>query len=176
MRARPIVLGATAALLTVATLGASTGNAAAARKRPVKLEGTVNVHGTEKVSAKADASLTVALDDFFLSPTFVKAKAGQRIEIEIENEGGATHTFTSDALGVDEQLSPGETTAVEITVPSSGSAFRVYCRFHEASGMQGAVFTKKGARPSSATSSSGGSGSSGSSGSPGSSGAGIPGY
>ena len=90
----------------VLTLGA--GPATAASKKPVKLEGTVNVHGTKDVSKKSSATLAVELDDFFFGPTFIKAKAGEKVTLELENEGNAPHTFTSDRLGVDEQVAPGE--------------------------------------------------------------------
>jgi plastocyanin len=122
-----------------------TGGAAAAAKRPVKLSGTVNVHGTRDVSTSSDAELEMELDNFSFGPTFVKAKAGQTITLELENEGSAPHTLTSDALGVDEELAPGRSTSVELTVPSSGKAFLFFCRFHEAAGMKGAVYVKKGA-------------------------------
>ena len=147
----------------VLTLGA--GPATAASKKPVKLEGTVNVHGTKDVSKKSSATLAVELDDFYFGPTFIKAKAGEKVTLELENEGNAPHTFTSDKLGVDEQVAPGDSATLEITVPSSGAAFRFFCQFHEGQGMQGAVFTKSGGSVTAAGATSGGSGSSSSSGS-----------
>jgi plastocyanin len=128
-----------------------TGGAAAAAKQPVKLSGTVNVHGNRDVSTSSDAELEMELDNFYYGPTFVKAKAGQTITLELENEGSAPHTLTSDALGVDEELKPGQSASVEITVPSSGKAFLFFCRFHEAAGMKGAVYVKKGAKVTSSS-------------------------
>ena len=149
MRRGVTALGLTA-MLTLGVLGASVLPAGAA-KSPVKLSGTVNDEGTKDVSKKSSATLDVELDNFSFGPTFVKAKKGETITLELENESAAPHTFTSDVLGVDEQVSPGQSASVEITVPSSGNAFRFYCRFHQSAGMQGAVFTKAGAKVSTAT-------------------------
>ena len=132
-------------LVTAGVLGLGSLPAGAAEK-PVKLSGTVNVQGNKDVSKKADAELDMELDNFYFGPTFVKAKAGQTVTLELENEGSAPHTFTSRTLDVDEEVSPGDSTTVEITIPSSGKAFRFFCRFHEGSGMQGAVYTTSGAK------------------------------
>jgi plastocyanin len=163
---RVAILAALAAL--VVTLAA--GPAMAAGKKPVKLEGTVNVHGSKDVSSKSSAKLDVELDNFYFGPTFVKAKAGEKLTLELENEGSAPHTFTSDVLDVDQQLSPGDKMTIEVTVPSDGNAFRFYCRFHQGSGMQGAIYTKAGATATATGTSTGSSGSSGSKGSSGKSG------
>jgi plastocyanin len=140
---RRAVVAAAVAVLTIGVVGGATAWAAT---KPVKLSGTVNVHGKDDVSRSSDAELEMELDNFYFGPTFVKVKAGQTISLELENEGSAPHTLTSDALGVDEELEPGQTASVEITVPSSGKAFRFFCRFHEAAGMQGAVYVKKGVK------------------------------
>ncbi len=129
--------------LTVGLLG---GGAAWAAKQPVRLSGSVNVHGKTNVSRSSGGELEMELDNFYFGPTFVKAKAGQTLALELENESSAPHTFTSDALDVDEELAAGETASVEITLPSSGKAFLFFCRFHEAAGMKGAVYIKKGVK------------------------------
>jgi plastocyanin len=137
---------ATTALVAVAVGLVGGGSSWAATKKPVRLSGTVNVEGKADVSRSSDAELEMELDNFYFGPTFVKAKAGQTITLELENEGSAPHTFTSDALGVDEEVASGQSASVEITVPSSGKAFLFFCRFHDAAGMKGAVYVKKGAK------------------------------
>ncbi len=105
-------------------------------KAPVSLAGTTNNHGTKTASGETE----VELDDFYFGPTFIKAKAGQKIEIELKNEGKAVHTFTSTDLGnVDEQLAAGTSKKITVTAPASGHAL-FFCRFHQGQGMQGAVF------------------------------------
>lgn len=78
------------------------------------------------------------LDDFSFGPTFVRATAGQTFTLELENKGKEPHTFTSTALGIDEQLEPGQKRTITVTAPQRGSTL-VTCRLHQALGMQGAI-------------------------------------
>lgn len=102
---------------------------------PVSLSGTVTNKGTKTASG----SMEIELDDLYFNPTFVKATPGQKITIELKNEGKQAHTFTSTALGVDEELAAGTTKKITITAPQTGNS-PWFCRFHVGAGMQGAVF------------------------------------
>jgi plastocyanin len=116
-------------------------------KAPVTLSGTVNNHGNQDVSGKgSSAAIELEADDFYFNPTFVKAATGQKVTVEVKNEGKAAHTFTVDQLGIDQQVDPGKTAKVEVQLPSSG-AVAWYCRFHRARGMQGAFYFNEGDRP-----------------------------
>jgi plastocyanin len=117
--------------------GGSTGTAAAAA--PVQLSGTVTDKGSKTLGSGA-TTLELEADDFSFTPTFVKATPGQQLTVEIENQGSATHTFTSAELGVDQEVAPGAKESVSITVPTTGAA-GFFCRFHRSSGMQGAIYT-----------------------------------
>jgi plastocyanin len=107
---------------------------------PVSLPGTTN--GGSQGDATS-GSIEVKLEDFSIDPTFIKAAPGSKVKVSLKNAGGAPHTFTSTALGVDETLQPGASKDVEVTLPSSG-ATEFHCKFHQASGMQGAFFSKDG--------------------------------
>ena len=100
---------------------------------PVSLEGTVTNHGTKTASGRME----LELDDFYFGPTFIKATPGQRITIELHNEGDAPHTFTMGS--VDEELQPGAKRTITVTAPQTGS-MTFTCRFHLLQGMQGAIF------------------------------------
>jgi plastocyanin len=105
---------------------------------PVSLPGSTNNKGTKDLSAKGAAtSVEVEQDDFYFNPTFLKVAPGQKITVELKNEGKSAHTFTSTQLGVDKELQPDSKATVTVTVPMSGTAV-FYCRFHRSSGMQGA--------------------------------------
>ncbi len=156
------LLAAAAALVFVFAAGP----VSAATKAPVKLGQKVNVKGTKDVSSKSTAKLDMELDDKYFAPTFIKAKAGEKITLEMENEGNLPHTFTSDGLAVDQQVDPGKSAKLTFTVPSDGQVFQFHCTFHETAGMVGGVYTKAGASATStgtptpaATNSSSGSGS-----------------
>jgi plastocyanin len=78
----------------------------------------------------------------------VKVSRGEKVTVELKNEGGTTHTFTSTALHVDKQVGPDKSAKVTFTVPSTGSAFQFHCDFHESMGMKGAIYTKAGGKAS----------------------------
>jgi len=106
----------------------------------VQLSGQVTNKGTKDISGKgASTDLELDADDFYFNPTFIKAAPGQKVTLEIKNEGSATHTFTSPTLNIDQEIAPDKSVKVDVTMPMSGTA-AWYCRFHRSSGMQGAFF------------------------------------
>ena len=127
----------------------------------MQLAGSTTNKGTKDVSG---SSVDVELDDFYFSPTFLKGGTpGSTITVHLKNEGKASHTFTSAALGVDQTIAPDQTADVQVTLPQSG-ATEFHCKFHQQSnGMQGAFFFKDGdtvagGAPASSSSSSAGGG------------------
>jgi plastocyanin len=97
---------------------------------------SANNHGEADVAG--DTSLEFEIDDFYFEPTVLEGEAGQSVTLEMFNEGEAQHTFTVDALRIDETLAPDARMSVEVTLPESG-ALMFYCRFHEGQGMLGAL-------------------------------------
>lgn len=135
---------ALAVLVSLSALGCAGGSAPSAKypapaspsaTPPVALAGKVNDHGTKKLGPATEVEIEA--DDFYFAPTFVSAAAGSAVRVVLKNEGKAGHTFTIDGAGVDQALEPGSTKTVRVQLPSSGS-LTFYCRFHRASGMQGA--------------------------------------
>jgi plastocyanin len=108
---------------------------------PVALAGTVNDHGSKDLGTATETE--IELDDFYFGPTYVRARPGTTLTIELENEGDAPHTFTIDGLGVDQTVQPGAKAEATVTLPASG-AVRFYCRFHQGQGMQGAFYFQPG--------------------------------
>src|SRR4051794_10032453 len=111
-----------------------------------------NNHGSKSASGETK----VELDDYYFEPTVLKGSPGQKITLELENEGNAEHTFTVDAQGVDQELEPGDEAKVTVTIPKSG-AISFYCKFHKDEGMAGALVAN-GSSPSSGSSGGGGGG------------------
>ena len=126
--------------------GTALAGVATKSKPPVTLEGKVNNKGEKTVKK---GKISVEADDFYFKPTFLKAKPGTTVTVSLKNEGKTQHTFTSDALGVDQTLNPDQKATVTVTLPASG-ATNFYCRFHGPTGtgtnqgMQGAFFSKNG--------------------------------
>jgi plastocyanin len=107
---------------------------------PVSLEGTVNDHGAGDIE---NDELELELDDNYFAPTFIRGTPGEKVTVKLRNEGNATHSFTSDALGVDEELGPDDSSSVTVTLPQEG-AVEFHCRFHGAQGMKGAFYFQEG--------------------------------
>ena len=93
-----------------------------------------NDHGTKTVSKETE----VELDDYYFKPTVIQGKAGQKVTLELRNEGKVEHSFVIDSQNIDKTLSPGEDAKVTVTIPASG-AVSFYCKFHKSEGMAGAL-------------------------------------
>lgn len=81
--------------------------------------------------------LTVTARDFSFDPNQVEVDGGGDVTLTFANDGEVPHTFTSDALGVDERAAPGQT--VEITFPAPDGEAEFHCSIHP--GMVGSVTT-----------------------------------
>ena len=111
-----------------------------------------NNHGTKTASGET----RVEMDDYYFSPTLLKGKPGQKVTLELENEGSVEHSFTIDSQSIDKVIAPGKDVKVTVTMPKSGSV-SFYCKFHKSSGMAGALVTSgSGAAPPTTTSGGGG--------------------
>jgi plastocyanin len=80
----------------------------------------------------------VELDDYYFKPTVIQGKAGQKVTLELKNEGKVEHSFVIDSQNIDKTLSPGQDAKVTVTIPASG-AVSFYCKFHKSEGMAGAL-------------------------------------
>lgn len=131
---------------------------------PVALSGPVDNRGVKDLTGLgSNIALELELDDFYFSPTFIKAVPGASVTLGLGNEGKAEHTFTIDALKVDKAVPAGQTGEVTFKLPESG-VVEFYCRIHFDRSMRGAFYFDSGATPpAAATFSTGAPSSSGSS-------------
>lgn len=90
----------------------------------------------ETTTEPAGDTVTVeALDNEF-SPAELEVAAGDT-ELTLDNTGQNPHTFTSEELGVDEEVSPGE--QATFTVAAEQGTYEFICRIHESLGMVGTL-------------------------------------
>ena len=102
----------------------------------IEIDGeTANDEGTEEVSG---ASVEFEEDDFYFEPTVLTGEPGQKVTLEITNEGDSEHNITIEDQGIDEDTEPGASTTVEAEIPESG-LIGFYCSYHEAQNMRGAL-------------------------------------
>jgi plastocyanin len=109
----------------------------------------VESHGAKDVSSES-GKVEVELDDYYFDPTILKGKPGQKVELELKNEGKTTHTFTIAEQSINKEIQPGDETEVEVTFPQSG-ALKFVCTFHQSQGMVGALQTSGSGASSSST-------------------------
>lgn len=81
-------------------------------------------------------ALTVTARDFSFDPNQVEVEGGE-VTLTFANDGEVPHTFTSDALGVDERAAPGQTVDITFEAPDGEAEF--HCTIHP--GMIGSVTT-----------------------------------
>jgi plastocyanin len=99
---------------------------------------TANDHGTKDVSGESEVE--VELDDDYFEPTVLEGTPGQKVTLELENEGGSEHNLTIDELQIDQDVEPGDKAEVEVTFPDSGT-LTFFCKYHRGQGMAGAFRT-----------------------------------
>ena len=68
----------------------------------------------------------------------LEGKAGEKVELELKNEGTVEHSFTVASQGIDKDLEPGDEGEVMVTIPKSG-AISFFCKYHKSEGMAGAL-------------------------------------
>src|SRR5262245_62511181 len=97
----------------------------------------VESHGTKDVSSES-GKVEIELYDNYFEPTVLKGKPGQMVELELKNEGSATHSFVLAEQSVDKVIQPGDETETDVKFPPNGE-LKFVCKFHEGEGMIGAL-------------------------------------
>ena len=97
----------------------------------------VESHGTKDVSGETGKVEIEMYDDYF-EPTVLEGTPGQKVTIELKNEGETAHTFTMAEQSIDQEVQPGDEAEADVTFPESGELTFI-CKFHESSGMVGAL-------------------------------------
>jgi plastocyanin len=95
-----------------------------------------NDHGTKDVSG--ESSLELEQDNFYFSPTILKGNAGEKLTLELSNEGSALHNFSITDQGIDQDVPSGQKAEVTVTFPQSGTLV-FFCKYHQTQGMVGAL-------------------------------------
>jgi plastocyanin len=140
MRAKVVVAAVLGAVLALA---AGCGGSGGGTEAESSEGGTTTVagqkandHGTKDVGGMS--SVDVEQDDFYFDPTVLKGRPGQKLSIELENEGKVEHNFTIPSQHVDQDVEAGQKATVMVTFPQSGT-LRFYCKYHSDRGMAGGL-------------------------------------
>ncbi len=138
MRMRiPALLAAVLALgLVVTACSKSSGSGGT-----ITLEGQkANDHGSKDVAGASSAELELDNDKsgYYFNPTVLKGTAGEKITLDLHNEGSALHNFSISGQTVDQDVQPDGKAEVTVTFPSSGTLV-FFCKYHQTLGMVGAL-------------------------------------
>ncbi len=110
-------------------------------------------------SGSGSNSVNVTMTDFKFDPATVNVTAGQKVTVNLKNNGSVAHTWTvmktpitgsytdanaSDVLFSSDQVQPGSTKTVTFTAPSTAGDYQVICTVpgHLEAGMQGHLVVK----------------------------------
>jgi plastocyanin len=103
---------------------------------------------SDKSSSNSSASTAAApagaksqnleLSDYRFDPKTIKGKPGQKVTLELKNEGKTEHNFTVESQHVNKDVEEGEDARVTVTLPKSGT-LQFFCEYHKAKGMVGTL-------------------------------------
>jgi plastocyanin len=134
MRTR--ILGVLAILLVLALVATACSKKESESKTITIAGQTANDHGTKEVSG--ESSLELEQDNFYFDPTVLKGTPGQKLTIELSNEGSALHNFSIPDQSIDQDVQPDAKGEVTVTFPDSGTLV-FFCKYHQSQGMVGAL-------------------------------------
>jgi len=120
---------------------ASATPAASAMAAPVQLSGTVNNHGSKTLSGMT-ATLDLEQDSYYFEPTFIKTDSGGHVTVTLKNVSKVEHNFSITSLNIDKDVEAGKTETVTVNLPAGTAPVSFFCKYHKASGMQGAFYFK----------------------------------
>jgi plastocyanin len=115
----------------------------AERPEPPQRPGTVVLGGEEATDrgtavVEEGADVALAAGDYYFEPTVLTGPPGADIDLVIRSAGRVTHNISLPEQQVDEDIAPGGSTEIRMTVPRTGSAV-FFCSYHRGRGMLGAL-------------------------------------
>jgi plastocyanin len=132
MRRGGLVIGALVAVLalTAGCGGGDEGGGGAAAT-------TAAPETTATTGGGGEDELKLTAQGFKWDQTTLQLQAGSQVKVEVSNQDSATHSFTFEAAGADQEVAGGEDATVTFTAPDAGG-YQFLCRFHPAA-MTGTV-------------------------------------
>jgi plastocyanin len=100
-------------------------------------------HGSERARLEPNGEQTINVDahDMAFRPKTITVEPHGEVVVTVRNTGKLSHTFTTDTPAGDVVLEPGDSRTVRFPAEAP---LRFFCRFHEASGMRGAICPAEG--------------------------------
>jgi plastocyanin len=74
--------------------------------------------------------VTVVATDFAFDTETLTLEAGESVELTLQNDGEAEHSFTSEDVGAEVEAEPGATASTTFTAPDEDGTFEFHCEYH----------------------------------------------
>lgn len=88
------------------------------------------------------SSVNVEMNDYYFSPSIIKATPGQKLTLNFSNHGTVEHNFTIASQGMSRDVPPQKAASVQVTLPSSG-LIAFFCKYHMTRGMAGELLARQ---------------------------------
>lgn len=123
--------------LVVAACGGTKGKPSPTCPSSAAFQGGVNDHGAVPATRASDS---LSAGDAFFAPTCVTRVAAGTVTLVLSNRGQVLHNISFPDQGIDQDVAPGETVAVQVKMGKEPLRFN--CKYHRLSGMVGALLPK----------------------------------
>jgi plastocyanin len=84
---------------------------------------------TSAPAAGGDNEIQLTAQGFKWSTTDLQLTSGTGYTVEVRNQDGATHNFTFEQAGADQDIAANEDAKVTFTAPAAGS-YEFFCKYH----------------------------------------------
>src|SRR5205809_4569147 len=102
----PMPAAALVLILALAACGGSSKSKESEKATTTTIGGqAVESHGTKDVSGET-GKVEIEMYDYYFEPTVLKGTPGQKVKLELKNEGNNAHTFTVSEQSVDQEVQP----------------------------------------------------------------------
>ena len=133
MRLVATIAACAAAALAVAACGNSSNSSTSSSSSKPS-----NAASTTAAAPAPAKEAELEMYDYRFDPKTIKGKPGQKVTLELKNEGKTEHNLTIDSQHIDKDVEKGEDAKVAVTLPKSG-AIHFYCSYHKTKGMAGSL-------------------------------------
>jgi plastocyanin len=96
-------------------------------------------------AANTSADMTVVMKDTMeFEPETITLTPGERITVDLRNDGNIKHNFSIDEIDVDQSLDASKAADITFTAPAEAGEYRIYCNVpgHEQAGMVGTLIVE----------------------------------
>ena len=93
-------------------------------------DNTDDATDTTDDTAAGSTAVTVVATDFSFDTATLEVEPGATVDLTLQNDGDAPHTFSSGDIEVDVQADPGSSATGTFTAPDEDGTYEFHCEVH----------------------------------------------